>query len=249
MAHKKGQGSVKNGRDSESKRLGVKRADGQFVLAGNILMRQRGTKIHPGTNVGIGSDDTLYALVDGKVKFERLGKDKKKVKEKNSYQINPIEELRANENANSRILCSLLRYKVNGEYNILKSFLAHFFPEVTFNVHADLIIESEQYRIDLSVRDKKGGYALIFENKIHDATLQRNQLARYIRKLNTEEGFKDEQIYVIFLPSSSYYEPNDCCWYKTEEKCNSCKGDCLLKDQEPQLRKKYEELTGEVYQI
>ena len=79
MAHKKGQGSVKNGRDSESKRLGVKRADGQFVLAGNILMRQRGTKIHPGTNVGKGSDDTLYALVDGKVKVERLGKDKKQV--------------------------------------------------------------------------------------------------------------------------------------------------------------------------
>ena len=79
MADKKGQGSVKNGRDSESKRLGVKRADGQFVLAGNILMRQRGTKIHPGTNVGKGSDDTLYALVDGKVKFERLGKDKKQV--------------------------------------------------------------------------------------------------------------------------------------------------------------------------
>ena len=79
MAHKKGQGSVKNGRDSESKRLGVKRADGQYVLAGNILMRQRGTKIHPGTNVGIGSDDTLYALVNGVVKFERLGRDKKKV--------------------------------------------------------------------------------------------------------------------------------------------------------------------------
>ncbi|MBR3152650.1 MAG: 50S ribosomal protein L27 [Clostridia bacterium] len=77
MAHKKGQGSVKNGRDSESKRLGVKRADGQFVLAGNILVRQRGTKIHPGNNVGIGSDDTLYALSDGIVKFERKGKDKK----------------------------------------------------------------------------------------------------------------------------------------------------------------------------
>ncbi len=79
MAHKKGQGSIKNGRDSESKRLGVKRADGQFVLAGNILVRQRGTKIHPGTNVDIGSDDTLYALVDGLVKFERKGKDKKQV--------------------------------------------------------------------------------------------------------------------------------------------------------------------------
>ena len=79
MAHKKGQGSVKNGRDSESKRLGVKRADGQFVLAGNILVRQRGTKIHPGKNVGIGSDDTLYAKADGVVKFERKGKNKKQV--------------------------------------------------------------------------------------------------------------------------------------------------------------------------
>ena len=79
MAHKKGQGSVKNGRDSESKRLGLKRADGQVVPAGNILVRQRGTKVHPGTNVGKGSDDTLFALVDGTVKFERKGKDKKQV--------------------------------------------------------------------------------------------------------------------------------------------------------------------------
>lgn len=79
MAHKKGQGSVKNGRDSESKRLGLKRADGQFVLAGNILVRQRGTKMYPGKNVGIGSDDTLYSLVDGTVKFERKGRDKKQV--------------------------------------------------------------------------------------------------------------------------------------------------------------------------
>ena len=79
MAHKKGQGSVKNGRDSESKRLGIKRADGQFVLAGNILVRQKGTKIYPGTNVDIGSDDTLFATADGTVKFERKGKDKKQV--------------------------------------------------------------------------------------------------------------------------------------------------------------------------
>ena len=79
FAHKKGVGSTKNGRDSESKRLGVKRADGQFVLAGNILVRQRGTHSHPGENVGIGSDDTLFALVDGKVKFERVGRDRKKV--------------------------------------------------------------------------------------------------------------------------------------------------------------------------
>ncbi len=79
FAHKKGMGSTKNGRDSESKRLGVKRADGQKVLAGNILVRQRGTHIHPGTNVGIGSDDTLFALADGVVRFERMGKDRKRV--------------------------------------------------------------------------------------------------------------------------------------------------------------------------
>ena len=71
FAHKKGVGSSKNGRDSESKRLGVKRADGQFVLAGNILVRQRGTKIHPGNNVGRGSDDTLFAKIDGVVRYER----------------------------------------------------------------------------------------------------------------------------------------------------------------------------------
>ncbi len=79
FAHKKGVGSTKNGRDSEAKRLGAKRADGQFVKAGNILYRQRGTKIHPGTNVGIGGDDTLFALTDGIVRFERKGRDKKKV--------------------------------------------------------------------------------------------------------------------------------------------------------------------------
>ncbi len=86
MAHKKGMGSTKNGRDSEAKRLGAKRADGQFVLAGNILYRQRGTKIHPGTNVGLGKDYTLYALVDGVVRFERMGRDDKKV------SVYPVEE-------------------------------------------------------------------------------------------------------------------------------------------------------------
>ena len=79
FAHKKGTGSSHNGRDSEAKRLGVKRSDGQQVLAGNILVRQRGTKIHPGNNVGIGKDDTLFALTDGVVRFERLGKDRKQV--------------------------------------------------------------------------------------------------------------------------------------------------------------------------
>ena len=86
FAHKKGMGSTKNGRDSESKSLGAKRADGQFVLAGNILYRQRGTHIHPGNNVGIGSDDTLYALIDGTVKFEKMGKDRKKV------SVYPVEQ-------------------------------------------------------------------------------------------------------------------------------------------------------------
>ena len=79
MAHKKGVGSSRNGRDSAAQRLGVKRSDGQAVLAGNILVRQRGTKFYPGNNVGIGSDDTLYSLVDGAVKFERKGRDKKQV--------------------------------------------------------------------------------------------------------------------------------------------------------------------------
>ena len=79
FAHKKGGGSTSNGRDSQSKRLGAKRADGQFVTGGSILFRQRGTKIHPGHNVGIGGDDTLFAKVDGVVRFERKGRDKKQV--------------------------------------------------------------------------------------------------------------------------------------------------------------------------
>jgi len=79
FAHKKGMGSTKNGRDSASKRLGAKRADGQFVKAGNVLYTQRGTKIHPGLNVGRGGDDTLFALTDGVVRYERLGRDKKQV--------------------------------------------------------------------------------------------------------------------------------------------------------------------------
>ncbi|HIQ61969.1 MAG: 50S ribosomal protein L27 [Christensenellales bacterium] len=89
FAHKKGVGSSRNGRDSESKRLGPKRADGQFVLAGNILVRQRGTRIHPGLNVGIGRDDTLFALTQGVVRFERKGRDKKQV------SVYPVAEVAA----------------------------------------------------------------------------------------------------------------------------------------------------------
>ena len=91
FAHKKGMGSTRNGRDSEAKRLGVKRADGQFVLAGNILVRQRGTKIHPGLNVGIGKDDTLFATANGIVRFERKGRDDKQV------SVYPKEEVAAQE--------------------------------------------------------------------------------------------------------------------------------------------------------
>ena len=86
MAHKKGMGSTRNGRDSESKRLGVKRADGESVLAGMVLVRQRGTKIHPGVNVGKGGDDTLFALVDGVLRFERKGRDKKQA------SVYPVEQ-------------------------------------------------------------------------------------------------------------------------------------------------------------
>lgn len=85
FAHKKGVGSTKNGRDSEAKRLGAKRADGQFVKAGNILYRQRGTHIHPGLNVGLGGDDTLYAKIDGILRFERLGRDRKQA------SVHPVE--------------------------------------------------------------------------------------------------------------------------------------------------------------
>ena len=86
--HKKGMGSTKNGRDSKSKRLGAKRADGQVVRAGNILYTQRGTKIHPGNNVGIGGNDSLFALIDGRVKYERKGRDKKQV---SVYPVETVE--------------------------------------------------------------------------------------------------------------------------------------------------------------
>lgn len=91
FAHKKGVGSTKNGRDSEAKRLGPKRADGQYVLAGNVLYTQRGTHIHPGKNVGHGNDDTLFALIDGQVRYERKGRDKKQV------SVYPVEMVAAEE--------------------------------------------------------------------------------------------------------------------------------------------------------
>ena len=110
FAHKKGVGSTKNGRDSESKRLGAKRADGQFVKAGNILYRQRGTKIHPGVNVGRGGDDTLFALVDGVVRFERKGRDKK-----TSFYL-----------SSSRIISMKIGFKSSGLESFLNSTIYHY---------------------------------------------------------------------------------------------------------------------------
>ena len=107
FAHKKGMGSTRNGRDSESKRLGPKRAGGEFSLAGNILVRQRGTQFHPGLNVGKGKDDTLFALVDGVVKYERMGRDGKKV------SVYPVEDADA--------------YKI-----LVKRYYAKYHPEVEF---------------------------------------------------------------------------------------------------------------------
>ena len=180
--------------------------------------------------------DFMY-LVNKYIKF------KNEEQKKYPYHVNPIEELHANENANSRILCAMLRYQIDGEYKILKSFIDRFIPEIQFNISSNPVIMPEQYRIDLSVRDKKGGYAIIFENKIHGAVLQKNQIARYVEKLHTEEGFDYKQIYVVFLPSSEFYETNDCCWYKHEECCDYCNGECSLK-QNPtilELRKEFED--------
>ncbi len=108
FAHKKGVGSTKNGRDSESKRLGAKRADGQFVKAGNILYRQRGTKIHPGTNVGIGGDDTLFAKVDGVLRFERKGRDKKQA---SVYPVDSNESKHKNRPGKSQVYFSIIVYQ------------------------------------------------------------------------------------------------------------------------------------------
>ena len=172
---------------------------------------------------------------------EKYVAKKHEVINKYPYHVNPIEELHAKETANSRILCAMLRYQHNGDYKILKSFARKFITE--FNSKLDIgtnpIIEAEQYRLDLSVREP-GKYALIFENKIHDAVLQKNQLARYIRKLQAEEGFRLDQIYIVFLPSSKDYEPNDCSWHDWEECCDKCnQQECSLKYKKPTLREDF----------
>ena len=177
--------------------------------------------------------EDLLSLVNKYINF------KNKIQKSYPYHVNPIEELHANENANSRILCALLRYQVDGEFKILKSFINRFIPEIEFKISSKPVIEPEQYRIDISVRDKENGYALIFENKIHDAVLQKNQLATYIKRLKEKEDFDYNQIYVVFLTSSNSYETNDCCWYEHEECCDKCNGECSLKVI-PKLREEFE---------
>ncbi|MBO7193686.1 MAG: PD-(D/E)XK nuclease family protein [Bacteroidaceae bacterium] len=175
----------------------------------------------------------IFSLLDDYVSYKR------EVRNKYPYHVNPIEEIRANENANSRILGTLLRYEHNGEYKILKSFLERMLPEFRIEKLSKPVIESEQYRIDLSVREA-GKYAIIFENKIHNAVLQKNQLARYIEKLHDEEHFSYNQIYVIFMPPTVGYESNDCCWHKfVDGICGKCdNGECKL-NYSPELRKMF----------
>lgn len=140
------------------------------------------------------------------------------LKEKLPYHINVIDELHVNENANSRILASLLQYNENGEYTLLKSFIRNLLSDWDIDVSKPQI-SSEDWRIDLLVRES-GKYAIIFENKIYDAVLQKNQLARYIIKMRNE-GFTDEQIYVVFLPPQKY-NPTDCSWKVPIKECETC---------------------------
>ena len=135
MAHKKGQGSVKNGRDSESKRLGLKRADGQVVLAGNILVRQRGTKFHPGKNVGIGSDDTLYAEVTGTVKFERLGRDQKQV---SVYTEEELKAKNAKVEEPKKEKISAVAIKYSNIWRLVLILISFFYLQRSFTVFRDV---------------------------------------------------------------------------------------------------------------
>lgn len=162
---------------------------------------------------------------------------KKLIEEKRKlpYHINVIDELSANENANSRILSSMLQYTDNGEYVLLKSFVKNVLSE--FNIQVDKpYITAENLRIDILVREirEKDKYAIIFENKIFNAPQQKNQLAKYIIKLR-KEGFSDEQIYVVFLPPYMY-EPDDCCWHEPQDVCENCDRSKCLIESKPELK-------------
>ncbi len=150
--------------------------------------------------------------------LEEFTRRYKHLKQKLPYHINVIDELHVNENANSRILASLLQYNENGEYTLLKSFIRNKLSDWDIDV-SEPQISSEDWRIDLLVREK-GKYAIIFENKIYDAILQKNQLARYIIKMRNED-FDPEQIYVVFLPPQKY-DPTDCSWKVPIGECETC---------------------------
>lgn len=154
--------------------------------------------------------------------IDDLSKNIKNIIDKNRskqpYHINIIDLLRANENAHSRILCELMKQNNNGVYEILESFVLRFFQN-KINVKKPQIT-SEKHRIDLLIQEH-GNYAIIFENKIHNATLQKNQLARYIEKVK-QSGYRDDQIYVVYLPPDDYNQPNKCCWNSPAEWCEQC---------------------------
>lgn len=172
---------------------------------------------------------SFFELTD--VFTEKLIEEKRKL----PYHINVIDELSANENANSRILSALLQYTNNGEYVLLKSFVKKILSN--FNIEVEHpYITAENLRIDLLVREKSK-YAIIFENKIYNAPQQKNQLAKYIIKLR-KEGFCDKQIYVVFMPPYMY-EPNDCCWHEPQEICKKCdRYNCKI-DSPPKLKNEF----------
>ena len=159
------------------------------------------------------------------------------LKQKLPYHINIIDELHVNENANSRILSSLLMYEDRGDYPLLKSFITNCLTSWDIEVQRPISTTEEQ-RIDFLVREKNK-YAIIFENKIYDAILQKNQLARYINKMRSE-GFKDKQIYVVFLPPY-YYEPDICSWQEHQDCCDSCDRTLCKISQNPKLRELFKE--------
>ena len=143
----------------------------------------------------------------------------KKLKAEQPYHINVVDLLRANENAHSRILLHLLKQNVNGKYEILESFIHNLFPKFEQTI-VKPEFSSETYRIDLLVKEK-GKFVIIFENKIHNAVIQKNQIARYIDKMKVL-GYSEKQIYVIYLPPNDYNQPNECCWKIKQPWCNEC---------------------------
>ncbi|MBR2196540.1 MAG: PD-(D/E)XK nuclease family protein [Salinivirgaceae bacterium] len=155
------------------------------------------------------------------VVLDEFSQKHNELEKKLPYHINVIKELHANENANSRILSALLQYNESGDFVLLKSFVDYFLAGKDIEI-SNPYITTENLRIDLLVREE-GKYAIIFENKIYNAALQKNQIARYIQKMR-DEGYNDKQIYVVFLPSTDMYETNACSWTEPKVECESCDG-------------------------